>query len=379
MPFFILLCLLSDQRMQNVIPLYQRGMTFRKVILLASAENGQVNPRFARTASGLQQVLGDRAEWLLYERPVDPMAPEDTLQACRGILGAHGGASEVVVNFTGGTKPMSIGAYQAGREAGAALLYVDTQAEQIFVYKDGLPYAQPFDLEPMPVTRLLGIHGRDLDERGTQGIRFTEAELRAGEQILEHRPQAFSPLMVVQTELAHLQPGDQPRLQGPAWDEMVWLAGTMEAGGLAVRKFDGLYAEPRGLAFLTGGWLEAYVYQALGHSAAFSDVAARLKIAGVVNELDVVCTLNAKLGVVECKSGQLKGQTGQAVLNKLRTLRETLGGTFARAFLVTTQPKESLTEVFRQRASEYVNRIIGLEDLHQVETVIASILGSRRR
>ncbi len=43
----------------------------------------------------------------------------------------RGSFSTTVVNFTGGTKCMSVGAFLAAREAGVMALYVDTANERL--------------------------------------------------------------------------------------------------------------------------------------------------------------------------------------------------------------------------------------------------------
>ena len=367
--------------MQNVIPLFQRGLDFKRVVMVASAEGGRINPRFERVAADLQSALSEKAEWILHSEPVDPMSPDEMKAVCGKLLHEYGGPDQVAVNFTGGTKPMSIGAFQAGEQVVALLMYVDTQTARIFFYNGGRTDAVPFDLEDIGVVQILQAHGKWIDERHTAGLRFTPEELQLGELIREKRPQSFmdcialreSLLKMTKTEDGYFHFSKKPEQISP------WLADALGSAGLLQQAGKQLLAENSLFGFMDGNWLEAYVYQALEQSGSFADVAARLKIAGVENELDVACMLDGRLGIIECKGGSLKGQTGQAALNRLRALRGSLGGLFAQNFLVTAQSVGDLSPVFQRRADEYVSRVIGLDDLARVEMVIASALGSRRR
>jgi hypothetical protein len=376
-----LLCLLSDQRMQNVIPLFQRGLSFQRVVMLASAQNGDINPRFAQVAKEMQSALEDRAEWVLYPQAVDPMSPEATRLACQEIISSYGGLTAVTVNFTGGTKPMSIGAFQAGQEAGATLLYVDTQTEKIYRYAEDQSVAEPFNLKPLSVIQLLQVHGRKIDENHTASLQLSPGEIHVGQLILERRPQSFlAPLFLREWLRQAPKVTDGLRhLDVEVIRTIPWFIEALEETGFLERQGDNLLAGSPAVSFIDGGWLEAYVYLALQNSGRFANVAARQKLSGAENELDVACTLNGKLGIIECKGGNLKGPLGQSALNRLRALRDSLGGIFARAFLVTAQSRDDFTNVFRQRAKEYSLQVIGMEDLENVEVRVAEALGSRRR
>lgn len=376
-----LLCLLSDQRMQNVLPLYQRGQHFDRVIMLASRdETGRVNPRFESIAQELRLALGDRAELALHPQAVDPMDPASTEAACRALVRANGGPECVTINFTGGLKPMSIGAYQAGLAEGAPMIYVDTQAEQMVHYQGGRLRIEAFNLAKIGVETVLLAHGRPVNQRGTASLRKPEFEIMA-EKLFVDVPASLPALLKFQEFIksTQLSPEGEVVLQVHHEKSMPTLFNDMLAFGMARASGNLFYLNTTAVAFINGGWLESFVYLCLQQAGGFMDVACRLKVAGIDNELDVACTLNGKLGVIECKSGSLKGPVGQSALNRLRALKETLGGTFGRSFLIVASLEENLSADFIRRANEYVSRVIYLNELEQTPAIIRQYLSSRRR
>jgi len=377
-----LLCLLSEQRMQNIIPLFQRRMHFDRVVLLASEENGEISPRFAPVANDIIKALSERFEVKLHCVPVDPMSPEHARKVCKEIIDCYDGPGQVTVNFTGGTKPMSIGAYLAGQECGAELLYVDTQAEKFYYYKEGRKQEVLFDLEPIGVELMLTAHRRQINHDATQKKELSPAELRVAELIFQQRcNSSFNSLRAMhimrQQMVRHT---NNPKIGRPLIKPNLWkkCPGLLEAciaEGFIDETLDDYCLNNAGFNFFNGSWLEAYVFLALRKSDSFADVEARVMIEGIENELDVACTLNAKLGVIECKTGKI----GQNELNRLKALRETLGGVFSKSFLVVPYGKSRIPEQTRARAEEYVSCLIDEEDLDQVEKIVRSEMLKTRR
>ncbi|MBC7106224.1 MAG: DUF1887 family protein, partial [Firmicutes bacterium] len=80
------------------------------------------------------------------EPGVDAYAVEATRRAVLELIG-RSPPCVPVVNFTGGTKCMSVGAFIAAREAGVKAVYVDTANERlIWFHPDGTAREEPFAL-----------------------------------------------------------------------------------------------------------------------------------------------------------------------------------------------------------------------------------------
>lgn len=123
----------------------------------------------------------------------------------------------------------------------------------------------------------------------------------------------------------------------------------------------------QGRSFLTGKWLDAMTYVLLQDSNLFDDVQSELCLHGVENELDVLVTCKGQMAIIECKSGDLGGQT---TLNKLQAIRSR-PGIFARMFFVTSRNKDDVDDNFRNRAKEYgVREIITAKSLRDVAEIV---------
>lgn len=125
-----LIHLVSDQTMQNVLPIL--ALRPGRIVQVVSDAG---TARFGDAARNIRQAVdlacrtipefhGWRPDW---NEPVSLESPAPTIEGSRvriaGLLRDHKGA---VVNYTGGTKNMSIAAWSAAKEHGAPTLYCDT-------------------------------------------------------------------------------------------------------------------------------------------------------------------------------------------------------------------------------------------------------------
>jgi hypothetical protein len=367
--------------MQNVMPLFQRGMHFDHVVLLASRdETGKINARFEAIASDMHSALKDRAAWTLWPTPVDPIDPVSTKLVCKSVMDSLPKDNQVTINFTGGLKPMSIGAYLAGQEYHIPMLYVDTQAEQFIFHDECRVTSEYFNFDPISVATFLQIHGQPISKEKCESLEKAEFT-QIAKKIFENGDQSIDQLLHIQKQVKEDKRNPNKELIIRSYNEnrLPVLFSELEALGQLRRSGTFFYLSPSAVRFINGGWLEDYVALKLIQSGVFMDVCWRLKVARIDNELDVACTINGKLGIVECKSGSLKGDKGQFMLSRLRALKETLGGTFGKSYLVTSTPKEKISADLLNRAKEYVSRVIDLSELPMVAEIIEHGLVNRSR
>jgi hypothetical protein len=125
----ILINLLSNETLQNLIPIIALRPT--EVIHIAS-KDGFVKrakhielayQRFIRSHNGYKPI-----NFSIKEMSTKTPTVEDTYLFINDIIN---GKNSIVINFTGATKQMSIGAYLVGRTLGAPTYYCDTQAGSI--------------------------------------------------------------------------------------------------------------------------------------------------------------------------------------------------------------------------------------------------------
>lgn len=144
----VMICLVGEQPVPNLIPI--RHFRPRAVIL--------VHSRLTRSVSdGLKGLLDKEYELRLAE--VDPY---DVVKARRGLtrLIGDGGwaADELIFNFTGGTKPMAVAAFQSAQELGADVVYLQSEGGKSTLYRYGFKGGEAITLgkEEAAVTLSIG-------------------------------------------------------------------------------------------------------------------------------------------------------------------------------------------------------------------------------
>lgn len=258
---------------------------------------------------------------------------------------------------------MSIGAFLAAKDAHVVAVYVDTANEKIlWFYPSGQIEEQEFDFRGrLTVDLCLQANGGQIDASRTLRKALPDNAFTAAQKLLELWPRCRETM----EKLGSAVSSGRGRCESHTVDSQIT---TILAQHKLIKeiKVDGeAYWEPSpmGRSFVTGKWLEAMVYLLLKNSGFFDDVKINLCLQGVENELDIVLARNGQLAIIECKSGDLGGQT---TLNKLQAIR-TRFGTFARSFFVTSKQELEIDSYFRNRAIEYgVRAIIASENLLQI-------------
>jgi len=129
----ILLCLLSDQHVPNLLSAHH----FRpdRLVLLESPamrkRNAARNLVEALAAGGIK--FQRDAQTGAGNLVVESVSQEDSLRDVQAALKSAYGrfpSDEWIVNVTGGTKPMSIAAFEFFRNLGASLIYVNNLARR---------------------------------------------------------------------------------------------------------------------------------------------------------------------------------------------------------------------------------------------------------
>lgn len=352
-----MIALVSNQRMQNVIPVYQEGVNIEEVWLIRSTDADVKNLPFEAAWKDTRQVVGNCRD---VEKSVGAYGIAETQEAVLHIL-ERGPASDFIVNFTGGTKCMSTGAYLAAQEAGVQALYVDTANETLVWFHPGRTVEQQkFKLTPnkLTVPIYLRVNGKLIDEKLTARYELPANAYKAARELLNLWPQCRTMLNRFGKEIS--RGSDLVTFERETGDTIQ----ILQKNELIIPVSGGGWQIPKhGKEFLTGKWLDAAAYVLLSDSGLFDDVQPNQRLSGVTNELDVLVTRNGQCAILECKSGDLGGST---TLDKLQAIRSGFG-LFARTFFVTSQNSSRVSSAFRQRARQYgVKKIIASENLLQL-------------
>jgi hypothetical protein len=358
-----MIALVGLQRMPNIIPILQKGGNYRYLWLIRSTDADKSGSPLAEAWHNTMDVLDGLLEIRSGEPAVSAYGISEVQRIVAELL--NGEPARFIVNFTGGTKCMSIGAYLAAQQVGCTALYVDTANEKlVWFYSNGEVGEEEFDLAGrLTVRRYLQAYGKHVDEEWTQKCALSEQALAVGRILVRLWPDCADTLGVF-----HQKINAKSIISRAEVDDKV--AAVFKEHNFISETSGGWRATDQGQFFLTGGWLEAVVYVLFLDSQYFDDVQAGLQLRGVRNELDVVVVHKGQLAIIECKSGKLAGEAGQAALNKLQAIRTGVG-TFARTFFVSNRKSNEIEDTFRTRAQEHgVRQIITAEDLLQIPDIV---------
>lgn len=211
----------------------------------------------------------------------------------------------VVVNLTGGTKIMSLGAYRIATEHRLAMLYVVTEKSHVLYFEDTV-FTQPL-VASVPAQVYFAAHGIKASSKRPWGEPF----VGLARLIAQHAVNAAR--VIDEARRCVSQRGQLCVIERASADERKLAQALVECGcleptGSGSRLSICVTQDRRARDFLAGKWLEIWVYEAARTSGLFDDVACDVRIekdsgpALVLNQLDVVATRNARLTVCSCKT-----------------------------------------------------------------------------
>jgi len=383
----LLISLVSDQRMQNVLPVFQREFCFDSVLLLASAQRNnrnKINPRYQNIATDLAGAIGKQVDVRLHPEPVDPYDPESTRSILNNLIENLPSDTEVTVNFTGGTKPMAVGAYLAAEDHELSQLYVDTFNERFLVYEPtGVMRVVNFQLEGLTIPIYLKAHHRNINYNRSNTHNFSSHELAIAKAIINLGDKGLN--IADRFHSRTFQKDTFMRMKIPRSLRLV-----LEEASLFE---DGYLTKSGNAYFRTGRWLEAFAYQILQASGKFAHVNGPTIFESpgrnddqisVTNEIDILALYQGKLGLIECKTrlrryerSNKQSSIPQDALSKLKALQDVSAGLFGKGFVVTAQFGSKLSSVVYERAHEYRLTIIPRENLMSLPELVRSGISQR--
>lgn len=327
------LYLVSDQPTPNLTPALDPALKPQRVILA-------VTPDLRRKAGWLRAVLerqGIKCEELSVADPYD-------FAALRTLFARVADDQSCAANITGGTKPMSLAAYEAFLKADRPVFYVNPKSDTlIWLHPAGQP---PHPLaDAVLLEDFLAAHGMPV----SQLRRSVAAQPRidAAEQLLARtlrRPNLAGLLNAYASANAgngtiHLSDG-QRRVLRP-------LLAILERNQVATRQDENIVLPDQdAVTFTSGGWLEELAFALVARLRPLlphvQDIACNVKIstgAGaehMQNELDIAVLRDNTLYLIECKTENYsKHANANAVLYQLESLSRATGGIKTRGLLLS--------------------------------------------
>lgn len=402
MPSLTLIQLISEQTIQNLLPILR--LRPGKLVHL-------VTPKTAARSATLQAAA--KAAGLSPRLETIQLSSMPNIAECYHAVNEYLAAAkekeQVVVNFTGGTKLMSIGAYAASQIHKVPSLYVDTADAcftdgasspematlldndwsftpirkqlrvDVLAIANGVPrVTQGKAWEPMlPLAEHLFHHIKEeqatlLAFFGSGGLFPNGKEPRSPQEWL---PTLDKPILLPRTvaelaiDAAMFRPGQSEGeilLPDHTRSELQALANS-QSHAFGDRYFKAVAPLQLSTAFLTGAWWEVIVCDAASKSGLFRDLRWSTQVGdrnGPDTEEDVLGIDGVELLYINCKRGGHKARL-LPLLEEVRARAATIGGTFNRRFLAILQPpKDKVARNLYQQANKLGIRIVTGNDIY---------------
>jgi hypothetical protein len=344
------LILVSAQPIPNLTPILDDRLRPRKVVML-------VSPDMQERSKALENIYKPRGigvERILIDDPWDAGHISDQILE----LLTRYPEGDIALNATGGTKLMSIAAYEAFRSCELPIFYIHPEQDRLIWLSPKKPavdlvgrlklndYLTAYGAGTVEIPKATGV--AESMRQLTQQL-LADIDRYAGELgTLNYLAcQANNPRLACEIEAG-------PRSKPHLWDllELFAAAGLCEIHGHSLR-----FTDENARFTANGGWLEMHTYGLclnLKQACGIQDVACNITIsrqpAGrtvVRNEIDIGLIRANRLHLIECKTKRF--EQGADVLYKLDSLRDLMGGLQGRAMLVSFN---ALDKASRARAKE---------------------------
>lgn len=373
--------LISGQPLPNLLPAIDPGLCPRRIIQV-------VSPDMRQRAEWLHDLLTPRGIRIEQWPVDDPWDIEHLQTRLLELLEREAGEIDrqrIGLNVTGGTKPMSIAAYEACRAYDLPIFYIHPE-------KDRLIWLHPSDwpahdlADRIRIEDFLRAHG--IHVRGEPGRNVPDSSLlRVSDELIGQIDRYGRALGRLNWLANHV---DRNLLSEPVHDDqrLRELIDRFEQHGFLRRQGDRLrFPNEAARFFVNGGWLEYRVFDSVRQLRGDSqthihDIVRSIEIerqaggAAVSNELDVAFLSDNRLHLIECKTRRFKGEgegsPGAEAIYKLDTLADITGGLQARAMLVSYQ---DLSGNDRDRARDLGIAVCAGAQLRHLERHLRDFIG----
>ena len=362
------LILVSAQAVPNITPVLDDNFKPKNVVLLVSQD-------MANRAEWLEQIYTNRGiksrRWSI-NNAYDLEYIRDTVLELLTEYEDGG----LALNATGGTKPMSIAAYEVFRDLKRPIFYVHPEEDRvIWLYPSKQEGQDLADRIKLP--EFLQAYGATVTAQGESfGVPADDRELT--EEII-NRIAYYSKALGTLNYLAQKATGSLKVELNPQQTKDSFLADLIHLfvkhKRLSLDKNMLVFPTEEARFYVNGGWLEQHVWgQCLNikKQSGIQDIGRSVQVdrlhqgRSVRNELDITFLKDNRLYIIECKTKRFsaKDQGGGAdTLYKLDTLKDLLGGLQAKAMLISfTQPNE----YDMQRAGDLRIAVCSYKDLPQL-------------
>lgn len=357
MPKKILINLLSEQRMPNFIATMEEQPD---LVYALTTEKYQPQVKLFEEMTGTPH---ERIHFEAYDlkKDIDIVAKLIAKDLAAG--------ARLVLNFTGGTKIMSLAATLAGIRSSNSLklIYIDTHRQQIEQFAVGESHALeitgavPFEC-PIPFKAYILLNDESIASLNDSPSLELRERFELSKALLSEECDAFfskqkSLFSSTGKDSEYRESGKitfrgKKRKNGAyiGRGECEWDAAGFRFKLPSGKQFN--FRHGQAAQYLAGAWPEELCFVDLSRSKLFDQVIQNVELSlrertiedmkkkmprvkdHCKNEIDVVATRGAQAAMIECKAGKIT----QDHINKLAVLRDQLLGSFGIAVLVSRHP-----------------------------------------
>jgi len=375
------LILISAQAVPNFTPVLDERFKPEEVLMLVSDE-------MQKQSELLEKIYKPRGIKVNRWAIKDPWDIEHIRQRVEDLLLSND-YQDISLNATGGTKPMSIAAYEVFRENNLDIFYVHPELDRLIWMSPKRPAVDLADRIKLP--EYLLAHGAErVKERYKEGVIASIRELTT--ELIDNI-QRYEPFLAGLNYFAAT--ADKEDLLSDTIDASYkgnygfWdLVDLFEQAGLLYKKGMQLGFPDENARFLVnGGWLELYTYACclnIKKTSSIQDISRSVEVYRqqgnntVKNELDVAFLKDNRLYLLECKTKRFTGQgkkhsDGNDVLYKLDSIQGVIGGIKAKSMLVSVN---KLQQHHIDRARELNIELCCYQDIAFLEERLVNWLSS---
>lgn len=366
------ICLISEQPDPNLFAVLDSGLRPRKVWLLESDDMKRKNKgqdmKNALSRSGVEAVI----------LPVkDPHSATEVNELVESIIYAPDAPpeGEILINITGGTKMMAIGAMMAASSNEVDALYVPIITEKALLFTKGRvkkEFVQEHSLESLKnfASAFFIAHGcqaatdaggseldiwRTPDDHEKQFIEEA-TQLRANDFLYGAAVRELNYLATVAAKAKGCRVPYDLRKTCEGMETLLDIIGEGRFGWVRYEKGTLIFESEERRDFLNGKWMELYVAEALRGvlppGTTIFNLTAKYEHQSNQNEFDCVFFYKNTLYVMEVKTADLDARKNerQDIVHKLRMVAGKVGGEKVRTCLVSYQPIRERSESFYSMA-----------------------------
>lgn len=365
------ICYVSDQTIANLLPCMKAELKPEKVFLLTSQE--MIDKGVYDKLANSFKKLGVKVEKKLLVDISFKALSDFIYHYIIELL--DNGIDNIAFNFTGGTKLMTLAAYEACNGT-IPMFYVDTYSNTLLLLDKDTKEEYPLQ-DVCSVVNILNAYGyrKIAKEKNPQN----------NGQLIQYFLNCHINLISVLNALAS-KAGDEksylstyldPKKNNPQLNNL--LKECEKAGLLTISNDTIIFKDEYSRSFCNGIWLEEYASYSLEQlkkrqeisdfegsvEVIYNDRVVSNKDANPDNELDALFVRNNMLYLLECKTMQMKkNKKTRDILYKLDSLQKNIGGVFAKGVLISLY---ELSEDEKKHAKE--SNIIVIDEIQKIKNL----------